>query len=235
MTEKEKVYLELEKSFVTYAQMLAVSDLDSNADKESFVIVPKDGSSVVGRTDITRLPSSSPDIMVRKGVMEKLCLVDSELKKNKANYQLVVSYGWRDLAIQKDVFEKNCERLRSKYSSEEELREAVHQFIAAPEVAGHPTGGAVDVLIFDMEQNKYLDFGTDIGDFENRDIIFASPFISKEAKANRKLLRKVMTQQGFASFDGEWWHFSYGDREWAVNFNQNSYLYSQKAKSEIVI
>ncbi|MDR3125675.1 MAG: hypothetical protein LBU20_01195 [Candidatus Nomurabacteria bacterium] len=27
---------------------------------------------------------------------------------------------------------------------------------------------------------------------------------------------KPMMSQGFAPYDGEWWHFSYGDREWAA-------------------
>ena len=233
MTDKEQVYKELEKTFVTYAQMLAVQDLDSNTDKEEFVIVPTDGDSIIARTDITRLPASSPDMMVRKSVLDKLHLVDAELKKINPEYQLVISYGWRDLAVQRSVFETNCERLRDKYATEEELREAVHQFIAAPEVAGHPTGGAVDVIIYNKAQGKYLDFGTNIGDFDNRDIIYASPFISEEAKANRKTLREAMQTQEFAPFDGEWWHFSFGDREWAVNCSRTNYLYSQKEKEQI--
>ena len=32
---------------------------------------------------------------------------------------------------------------------------------------------------------------------------------------NRMLLRAVMMSAGFAPFVGEWWHFSYGDKEWA--------------------
>jgi D-alanyl-D-alanine dipeptidase len=54
-----------------------------------------------------------------------------------------------------------------------------------------------------------------------------SPFISKEAWANRQLLRRVMIQAGFAPFDGEWWHFSYGDKEWARYYDKRAAMYDQ--------
>jgi D-alanyl-D-alanine dipeptidase len=36
-----------------------------------------------------------------------------------------------------------------------------------------------------------------------------------------------MTSVGFAPFDGEWWHFSYGDREWAYFYKKKNALYGQ--------
>ena len=45
--------------------------------------------------------------------------------------------------------------------------------------------------------------------------VFA-PGITEEQRENRLLLRRVMKEQDFAPFDGEWWHFSHGDREWAA-------------------
>jgi D-alanyl-D-alanine dipeptidase len=32
---------------------------------------------------------------------------------------------------------------------------------------------------------------------------------------------------GFAPFDGEWWHFSYGDKEWAAYYNKPNAVYEQ--------
>jgi D-alanyl-D-alanine dipeptidase len=29
-------------------------------------------------------------------------------------------------------------------------------------------------------------------------------------------------RQGLAPFDGEWWHFSYGDREWAKYYEEEA-------------
>ena len=35
-------------------------------------------------------------------------------------------------------------------------------------------------------------------------------------KQNRKMLYDVMAEQGFINYPTEWWHFSYGDRYWAL-------------------
>ena len=94
-----------------------------------------------------------------------------------------------------------------------------------PEVAGHPTGGAVDIRIIDAN-GKPLDMGTDIHDFVKNSYVH-TPFISKEAWHNRQLLRLCMLTAGFAPYDGEWWHFSYGDREWARYYGKLDAIYDQ--------
>lgn len=110
--------------------------------------------------------------------------------------------------------------------SNEELDSLTHNFIAAPSVAGHPTGGAVDVTIVDSFGNE-LDMGTKIADFKNPEKIktFAKG-LSKEQKKNRLLLHNILVREGFAPFYGEWWHFSYGDREWACFYKKKKTLYS---------
>jgi D-alanyl-D-alanine dipeptidase len=68
--------------------------------------------------------------------------------------------------------------------------------------------------------------GTKIWQFDHDSYTF-SPFVSKQAQINRQLLRKVMLEVGFAPFDGEWWHFSYGDKEWAKYYSQSYAIYEQ--------
>lgn len=109
-------------------------------------------------------------------------------------------------------------------SLNDEQREKIHRYIAVPDVAGHPTGAAIDVTITDMQDN-ILDMGTAPHEFEKDSYTF-SPFISQEAWINRQLLRAVMVSAHFAPFDGEWWHFSYGDREWAKYFRKAAAFYA---------
>jgi D-alanyl-D-alanine dipeptidase len=52
---------------------------------------------------------------------------------------------------------------------------------------------------------------------------FESPFMStnavgltSEQRGNRETLVTLMGKAGFMSYPGEWWHYSYGDREWAA-------------------
>jgi D-alanyl-D-alanine dipeptidase len=36
-----------------------------------------------------------------------------------------------------------------------------------------------------------------------------------------------MMNEGFAPYDGEWWNFSYGDKEWACYYKKEMSLYNQ--------
>jgi zinc D-Ala-D-Ala dipeptidase len=68
--------------------------------------------------------------------------------------------------------------------------------------------------------------GCGLGDFDDLALIptFA-PGLTDDQRANRALLHDAMVAAGFAPFYGEWWHFSYGDREWAAFYERPAALY----------
>jgi D-alanyl-D-alanine dipeptidase len=69
--------------------------------------------------------------------------------------------------------------------------------------------------------------GTGIADFsEEEKIKTFYKGLSDEQKQNRMLLHDLMVDVGFAPFYGEWWHFSYGDKEWAAFYKHSESLYS---------
>jgi D-alanyl-D-alanine dipeptidase len=49
--------------------------------------------------------------------------------------------------------------------------------------------------------------------------------ITDEQKANRKILRDAMEKEDFVWYPGEWWHYCFGDRMWAVYSNQRECFY----------
>jgi len=124
------------------------------------------------------------------------------------------------------LFEAAKQRLSLQFSDLEgkRLLARTHKDIATPEVAGHPTGGAVDLQI--IRDGRPLDFGSRIWEFQPDSFTF-SPFMNKEGWKNRQLLRSAMINVGFAPFDGEWWHFSYGDKEWAKYYDKPAAMYEQ--------
>ena len=65
-------------------------------------------------------------------------------------------------------------------------------------------------------------------DYSSNKCYYKNDYISERAKNNRELLRKIMLEEEFAPYDGEWWHFSYGDKEWAFYYNKDEALYNQK-------
>jgi D-alanyl-D-alanine dipeptidase len=121
------------------------------------------------------------------------------------------------------------------FKEPESLYEEVHRYIAVPSVAGHPTGGAIDVLLVDLNKKLFLDFGSKIYDFSEKKCYIFNPRITSTGKKNRLLLREIMLRNKFAPFDGEWWHFSYGDKEWAFYYKKNNAIYNQVELRNIVL
>ena len=163
-------------------------------------------------------------IFVREGCLERLKTANEILRSKLKNARLLIVYGYRHPAIQKKYFDEQCHKV--EFSNENDLLEYVHQLIAVPDVAGHPTGGAVDVTI--QVDGINLDMGTKIFDFDHVEKLPTfSNKINKEQMKNRLLLRSVMLQASFAPFNGEWWHFSYGDKEWAYYYQRPFAIYKQ--------
>lgn len=71
----------------------------------------------------------------------------------------------------------------------------------------------------------YIDMGTEPGDYSTKICYTDSPEITDFQKNNRHMLQKIMMEFGFAPYPGEWWHFSYGDKEWAKYYNQSNAIY----------
>lgn len=169
------------------------------------------------------------NIVVRETVAKKLSKVGDELSRINKNYKLKIVYGYRHLVVQVKYFNEQKVKFKRMYpkDTDEELNRRTHMLVANPRVAGHPTGGAVDVTITTPYGD--LNMGTKIADFSDIERIqtFSSD-ISERAHVNRITLHDLMLLEGFAPFYGEWWHFSFGDVEWALFYGLQSSLYSQK-------
>lgn len=166
-------------------------------------------------------------IFVREELARRLALVNAFLQKQDPQYCLRVVYGYRHPVVQEKYFSEMRQVVAQEHPEfdEKEIVSLTHNFIAVPEVAGHPTGGAIDATISTPKGD--LDMGTKISDFSRADTIktFAKG-ISSQALSNRILLRDAMMSANFAPFYGEWWHFCFGDREWAFFYGASSSLYS---------
>jgi len=167
--------------------------------------------------------------LLRETVAKKLKQIERDLRSINPNYILNIKSGFRDMSIQINMFKKQLSIVGQMryYPDSLKLYEKVHQYIAVPSVAGHPTGGAVDLLIIDKMTKEPIEFGSDYLDFNNPNIKYFSKSITNQAKENRKLLRQIMIQNEFAPYNGEWWHFSYGDKEWAFYYKKPNAIYDQ--------
>jgi L,D-peptidoglycan transpeptidase YkuD (ErfK/YbiS/YcfS/YnhG family) len=73
--------------------------------------------------------------------------------------------------------------------------------------SGHSRGSAVDVTLTCLATGGEVDMGSPF-DYFGRISHAASPLVSQEQAANRKILRDAMVSAGFKPLGTEWWHFS---------------------------
>lgn len=79
-------------------------------------------------------------------------------------------------------------------------------FIASK--SGHTRGSSIDLTLFNLKTGKEVDMG---GVFDNFGDVSHSNYtegLTEEQINNRKILRKIMTENGFKGINSEWWHFN---------------------------
>ncbi|MGV9001508.1 MAG: M15 family metallopeptidase [Candidatus Saccharimonadaceae bacterium] len=165
------------------------------------------------------------DILVRESVAKKLAEANITLQQ-KYGYTLKVVYGYRSIEIQRQYFNKRYDELKlsNPTMNNDELSRLTHNYVAVPDTAGHTLGAAVDLTIIDTQGE--CDMGTPVADFSDPIAIQTFAPVKTEQAWRRKILLTTMMEAGFAPFLGEWWHFSYGDKEWAAYYGRKSALYA---------
>lgn len=214
----------LEDSMVKYTDLMNIQTKECNEPLMKIIGIPS--GYLPQMQDMKQFVGNN--ILVRKDVYNRLSDAQKLLQSTDKKLSLYVTYGYRTLQIQTMRFLKRLAVEGQKYYPDpNELYEAVHRSVAVPSVSGHPTGGAVDLYIIDKKTGKQLDFGSPMYDYTTLKYYVFSSEVTAIQKKNRMMLRNFMMKVGFAPFDGEWWHFSYGDREWAFYYKKPFALYRQ--------
>jgi zinc D-Ala-D-Ala dipeptidase len=170
----------------------------------------------------------------RESVVKKLIEATNYLPYR---YQLLIKEAYRPLSLQKRFFEDYFGYYKNQYplKNDDEIYEVTCQYVAPIKVAGHPTGGAIDITL--LKDGKEIDMGSGFNDapIEPENLTFLySDYINDIAKANREILIQCMEKVGFINYPTEWWHWSYGDCYWAF-LNNCDALYSATDENEINI
>lgn len=157
--------------------------------------------------------------------------VSQRLKKAQAllplGFKLVIDSAYRSPSVQQKSYDAIYKKLTIKYPEWgiKKIEKEMDNRVSPVDIAPHCTGGAIDLTIKDSS-NLTLNMGTKLDEY-NKKTFTESNEISKEERKNRNILIEVMTKSGFANFPAEWWHWSYGDREWAYQ-NKTFAIYDSK-------
>ena len=146
-----------------------------------------------------------------------------------AGLRLLVVEAYRPLELQRKYFDgyrEGLAQLNPDYTPEQ-LRTAASRFVSPPELAPHTAGAAIDLTLCDAE-GRELDMGTilDATPEQSDGLCYTdAPGLPKQAAENRAILVEAMHSAGFVNYPTEWWHFSYGDRYWALMSQRPEAIY----------
>ena len=137
--------------------------------------------------------------------------------------------GFRPPALQRTYFEEYAAELARAHPDWQaaELRDAASRFVSPPEIAPHSAGAAVDVTLID-HQGRELDMGTRVNaspEESDGACYTDAPGLSVRARTNRATLSGALSAAGLINYGTEWWHWSAGDRYWALQTQQSAALY----------
>ncbi len=168
---------------------------------------------------LVRLPASlSPSgALVRAGLADRLMAADISLPPG---IRLRVIEGFRRVEQQQAIIASYGAEVRRHHpaADDAELARLVSRFVSPVDVAPHVAGAAVDLTLVDVCGDE-LDLGTAIDatpEESDGRCYFAAAGIGADARAHRDLLASVLAGQGLVNYPTEWWHWSHGDRYWAL-------------------
>jgi zinc D-Ala-D-Ala dipeptidase len=158
-----------------------------------------------------------------------LFLAEEYLRQLNPQVTFKVTDALRPIELQRQYFEKIRDEFQHKEGLQgEALYDRVTQVIADPDLCPpHTTGGAIDLTLIDISSQQELDMGTKIDELEDERIYMFHPNLSTSTKKNRILLYTVLSEAGFIDWPGEWWHYSYGDQQWALVTGQAYAIYDK--------
>jgi D-alanyl-D-alanine dipeptidase len=163
---------------------------------------------------------------LREGLVTRLQEAQGRLPDG---YRLLIVEGYRPPVLQRRYFEEYKDELRATYPemSPDELHAAASRYVSPIEVAPHTAGAAVDLTLC-TEDGTELDMGTPVNATPEQSdgaCYTAAPGISPEARRHREILGAALRSAGLVNYPTEWWHWSYGDRYWAMTTGAPTALY----------
>ncbi|MGY0060550.1 M15 family metallopeptidase [Streptomyces sp. LZ34] len=193
---------------------------------EPLVDVRRGGSLLV---DIRKQDPAGAFAHLRQGVLDRLLAAQALLPDG---LRLLFVEGYRPPSLQRRYFEEYAAQLRAAHpdSSTDQIHAATSRYVSPPEIAPHSAGAAVDLTLADAYGHE-LDLGTRLNadPEESHGACYThADNISAQAREHRDILGSALSAVGLVNYPTEWWHWSYGDRYWALDTGADTGLYGPR-------
>ncbi|MHA6761550.1 M15 family metallopeptidase [Streptacidiphilus sp. PAMC 29251] len=169
------------------------------------------------RVDERRSDPAGDWAHLRTGVVERLVRAQELLP---SGWQWLLVEGHRPPSLQQSIFNDYSATLRQLHpdASEADIRTATTRWVAPLETAGHVAGAAIDLTIC-TKHGVEVDMGSPEAatpEESNGACYTLAPDLPPQAQHNRTVMIEALTAVGMVNYPTEWWHWSYGDRYWAL-------------------
>ncbi|WP_231514952.1 M15 family metallopeptidase [Oceanobacillus salinisoli] len=165
---------------------------------------------------------------LREGAVERLLQATKLLP---SEHFFVVFDGWRPFEVQMELYQRFKLKMLSDGVPRKRVENKVANFVDFPskdpaKPSNHLTGGAIDLTI--AKRDGPLNMGTDFDDFSNKAVTDAYECLTHVndeeilIKRNRRLLKGIMEDAGFLNYKEEWWHYDYGNQNWAKAYGKTA-------------
>lgn len=183
--------------------------------------------------DARRRDGSGAFAHLREGVLRRLADAEAHLPDG---VRLLFVEGYRPPTLQREYFQRYADELRAGNPGWDagRIRNAASRYVSPPEIAPHSAGAAVDLTLVGADGQE-LDMGSAVNaNPEESDgaCYTAADGISPRARANRRLLGDALSAAGLVNYPTEWWHWSYGDRYWALATGADHAIYGPRDHAE---
>jgi D-alanyl-D-alanine dipeptidase len=162
---------------------------------------------------------------LRSRVLERLGVAQQALP---SGLRLCWVEGHRRFPLQEQYFQEYRQQLTDADPAldPEASYQLASRYVSPPAIAPHVSGAAIDLTLC-TEDGAELDLGTPVNASpEDSDgaCYFSAP-VSPTARQNRGILAAALGAAGLVNYPTEWWHWSYGDRYWALHTGHTHALY----------
>ncbi|MEU6880387.1 M15 family metallopeptidase [Streptomyces sp. NPDC046712] len=193
---------------------------------ERLVDVREEGSLLV---DPRKRDGTGAFAHLRAGVLERLLKAQETLPDG---LRFLYVEGYRPPSLQRRYFEEYRAELRAAHPdwAAPDLHAAASRYVSPPEIAPHSAGSAVDLTLADPD-GRELDLGTRMNASPEESVgacYTHAAGITAEARRNREILGAALSGAGLVNYPTEWWHWSYGDRYWALETGASAAVYGPK-------
>lgn len=161
---------------------------------------------------------------LRKTVARMIAQAEKELSPGVT---FIIGDAWRPQQVQKQIkkrFIASFSRKNPSWSKKKVLRE-VEKYVAPANgkfASGHMTGGAVDLRLWSKGRKLPLK-SSKLTYQENARSL--QPKLPKYIQKNRRLMFDALANAGLSNYPKEYWHWSYGDIQWAKRAGEKTAIY----------